>query len=193
MKKNSRTIEAIVIGASAGGIRALLEILSPLPASYPLPIIIVLHMPEKGTSKLTEVFQQYLKMSVRQAQDKEQIAAGHVYFAVPGYHLAIEQDRRFSLSSEEPLNYSRPSIDILLASAADVYGNTLAGFVLTGANSDGAEGLASIKQAGGLTVVQSPEEAEIATMPKAAIELCQPDIILSLQAIHKLIQSFGEG
>lgn len=193
MKKNNyRVIEAIAIGASAGGIQALLEILATLPAGFPLPIFVVLHMPEKGPSKLHEVFQQYLKIPVQQAQDKQQIAAGCLYFAGPGYHLAIEQDRRFSLSSEEPVHYSRPAIDILMSSAADVYGASLAGVVLTGANNDGAEGLASIKEAGGLTVVQDPDQAEISTMPKAAIQRCQPDMILSLQDIHKLILSFGD-
>lgn len=193
MKKNNlRVVEAIAIGASAGGIRALLDILAPLPVGFPLPIIVVLHMPEKGTSKLAEVFQQYLTIPVRQAQDKERIIAGCLYFAGPGYHLAIEHDRSFSLSSEEPVHYSRPAIDVLMTSAADVYGAGLAGFLLTGANTDGAEGLASIKEAGGLTVVQNPDEAEISTMPKAAIQLCQPDMILTLQAIHTLILSLGK-
>lgn len=191
-KHNPRAIEAIAIGASAGGIRALLEILTPLPVGFPLPIIVVLHMPEKGTSKLADVFQQYLKIPVRQAQDKERIVAGCLYFAGPGYHLAIERDHSFSLSSEDPVHYSRPAIDILMSSAADVYGAGLAGFLLTGANTDGAEGLASIKEAGGLTVVQDPDEAEISTMPKAAIQLCQPDMILSLQAMHALIHSLGQ-
>ena len=190
-KQHPRTIEAIVIGASAGGIKALLEILSPLPVGFPLPIIVVLHMPEKGTSKLVEVFQQFIKIPARQAQDKEKIAAGHLYFAAPGYHLAIERDHRFSLSSEEPLHYSRPAIDILMTSAADVYGAGLCGLILTGANNDGAQGLASIKEAGGITLVQEPQEAEHPTMPTAAIQLCHPDRVLSLQEIHRLIHSFG--
>lgn len=190
-KQDPRTIEAIVIGASAGGIKALLEILSPLPVGFPLPIIVVLHMPEKGTSKLVEVFQQFIKIPARQAQDKEKIAAGHLYFAAPGYHLAIEQDHRFSLSSEEPLHYSRPAIDILMTSAADVYGAGLCGLILTGANNDGAQGLANIKEAGGITLVQEPQEAEHPTMPTAAIQLCHPDRVLSLQEIHRLIHSFG--
>jgi len=189
---NAMIIKAIVIGASAGGIKALLEILSPLPAQFRLPIIVVLHLSDKGKSNLVEVFQHHLNMPVRQAQDKEKIESGYVYFAGPGYHLSIENDRSFSLSGEDPVHYSRPSIDILMTSAADAYGASLAGFLLTGANDDGAEGLANIKEAGGLTIVQNPNEAEISIMPKAAIHFRQPDMILSLHDIQALIVDFGK-
>ncbi|RYZ45486.1 MAG: chemotaxis protein CheB, partial [Sphingobacteriales bacterium] len=157
---NRGEYEAIVIGASAGGIRALLSILPLLPKNFRLPIIIVLHMPDIFESKLAEIFQQHLSMPVHQAQDKETIDAGHLYFAPPGYHLSIEMDRSFSLSCEEPLHYSRPAIDMLMNSAADAYGNKLVGVLLTGASHDGAQGLSAIKSAGGITIVQDPEDAE---------------------------------
>lgn len=192
MKKDKkRIIEAIVIGASAGGVKALLDVLPPLPLHYCLPIIVVLHIPEKGKSNLAEVFQYHAKLTVRQAQDKEHIEPGCIYFAGSGYHLSIEDDRSFSLSGEDPINFSRPSIDLLMKSAADVYGERLAGFLLTGANDDGAEGLAYIKDAGGLTIVQNPNEAEISIMPKAAIHLQQPDMILSLHEIQALLVELG--
>jgi len=184
---SERKIRAIVIGASAGGIKALLVILKKLPASFRLPIIVVLHVPEDRESKLAEVFQYHLEMKVQQAQDKEWIKPGTVYFAGSGYHLSIEQDFSFSLSCEEPECFARPSIDILMQSAADAYGTDLAGFLLSGANHDGAAGLASIKAAGGFTVVQDPAEAEAAIMPQTAINICRPDRIMTLHEIHLFI------
>lgn len=184
-------IEAIVIGASAGGVDALLRLLSGLPAVFRLPVFVVLHLRDDRESRLAELFQQYVGMHVRQAQDKEMIEAGVIYFAGPAYHLSIEQDRSFSLSGEEPVHYSRPAIDILMSSAADVYGSRLAGFLLTGANQDGANGMASIRQAGGLTIVQDPGEAQVAVMPQAAITRCPPDLILSLREMHALLMKLG--
>jgi len=186
-EQHGHKINAIVIGTSAGGIRALLQILSPLPSSYTLPIIIVLHLPHDRDSKLIDVFQYHSALPVREAQDKAHIKAGTIYFAGTGYHLSIERNFSFSLSCEEPVSFARPAIDVLMQSAADVYGPGLAGFLLTGANHDGAEGLACIKNAGGLTIVQDPNEAEIPLMPQAAINLQEPDMILSLHEIHALL------
>lgn len=184
-------IAAIVIGASAGGVDALLKILGGLPEHYRLPIFVVLHMRDDRESRLSEVFQQHVAVPVRQAKDKEGIEAGVLYFAGPGYHLSLENDYSFSLSGEDAVHYSRPAIDILMSSAADVYGSTLAGFLLTGANQDGAEGLAAIQQAGGLTIVQDPLEAQIDVMPKAAIARNQPDLILTLREMHTLLMKLG--
>lgn len=186
-KIKSRKIEAIVIGTSAGGIKALLGLLGKLPAHVQIPIIIVVHMPEARETRLAEVFQHHMAPTVVIAADKERIGPGRVYFAGPGYHLSIEQDRSFSISCEEPIHYSRPSIDILMSSAADAYGASLAGILLTGANQDGAEGMARIHEVGGLTVVQDPAEAEIAVMPKSALDLFTPDFVFPLPEIQKLI------
>lgn len=180
-------IRAVVIGTSAGGIEALLSLLGGLGSAYQLPIIVVQHMPETAGNRLVEVFQACLAMPVKEAEDKESIMLNTLYFAAPGYHLSIEQDLSFSLSREEPLRYSRPSIDILFESAADAYGARLAGILLTGANEDGARGLQGVAQAGGLTVVQSPAEAQVATMPEAAIRLFRPDHILPLRDICRLL------
>lgn len=180
-------IEAVVIGASAGGVQALLTVLSALPRSLRLCVIVVLHLPEDRESQLAEIFQYRLPIAVREAADKEAITPGTLYFAGPGYHLSVEMDRTFSLSSEEPVHYSRPAIDILMESAADVYGPALAGILLTGANKDGAEGMARIQQLGGLTVVQDPAEAEAPTMPEAAIRRLKPDFILKLAGIRDLL------
>ena len=183
----SPSVEAVVIGASAGGVHALLALLSGLPTNFFLPIIAVLHLPKGRSSRLAEMFQQRLAMSVREAADKQAIAPSTLYFAGSGYHLSIEVDRTFSLSCEDPVNYSRPSIDVLMESAADAYGARLAGVLLTGANVDGAAGLARIKQRGGMTVVQDPAEAQVATMPEAAIRKMKPNLILTLDGIRQLL------
>ena len=188
---NEHHTKAIVIGASAGGINALMQILAPLPADYALPIIIVVHLPNDRDSKLAEVFQHHLAMPVQQARDKEWIKPGVIYVAGSSYHLSVEKNFSFSLSVEEPESFARPSIDILMQSAADAYGKSLAGVVLTGANHDGAAGLASIKAAGGLCVVQDPKDAEVATMPQAAINLCKPDLVLGLKEIHQLLRNLS--
>lgn len=185
--RKRRHIQALVIGASAGGIDALLRLLPGLHPTFRFPVVVVLHLPEDRDSRLAEVFQQHLPMPVRQAQDKETLLAGHVYFAPPGYHLSIEQDHSFSLSQEEAVHFSRPSIDVLMSSAADAYGADLCGILLTGASQDGAAGLADIGAAGGLTIVQDPQDAEISTMPAAAIRVRQPEMVLPLREMNALL------
>jgi len=188
-----RAFEAVVIGASAGGIAALLEILPGLPATAPLPIVVVVHMMPGRASQLAEVFAQRMAMAVQEAQDKQPVAAGTLYFAPSGYHLSVESERCFSLSCEPPHHFSRPAIDFIMASAADVYGSALAGILLTGANHDGAAGLAAIGEAGGLTVVQDPAEAQVDVMPRAAIRLRAPDLILPLLEIRTLLALLETG
>lgn len=180
-------VEAVVIGASAGGVEALLRLLSTLPASFGLPVITVLHIPQRRDSQLAAIFRQRSALAVHEPIDKEKINPGTLYFAGPDYHLSVEQDKTFSLSCEAPVNYSRPSIDLLMTSAAEAYGSKLAGIVLTGANEDGAAGLASIRQRGGYTVVQDPAQSQATAMPLAAIRRLQPCLILGLDDIHGLL------
>ena len=180
-------IEAVVIGASAGGVDALMTLLPGLPPTFGLPIVVVLHLPEGRPSLLAHIFGLRLSLPVREASDKENIAPATVYFAPPGYHLSVEQDRSFSLSCEAPVHFSRPSIDLLMESAADAYGPALAGILLTGANFDGAAGLARIKERGGYTIVQNPAQAQVATMPAAALRQHTPDLILDLKDIRSLL------
>ncbi len=180
-------VKAVVIGASAGGVSALFKVLGDLPADFAIPVLCVLHLPDHRDSHLAEVMQRKLLRPVSEARDKEPIAAGMIYVAGPGYHLSVEQDGRLSLSQEEPVHFSRPAIDFLFESAADAYGPHLLGVVLTGANEDGASGLAYIKQSGGRTVVQDPREAQVSLMPEAALALHQPDHILSLSGIGQLL------
>ena len=179
--------EAIVMGASAGGVSALLSVLAPLPADFAIPVICVLHLPDDHDSQLAEVFTRKLRRPVREARDKERLEAGMIYVAGPGYHLSLEHDRSLSLSQEERVHFSRPSIDILFESAADACGPALVGVLLTGANEDGAAGLACIRERGGMTIVQDPAQAQGSIMPAAALALHRPDHILPLNGIGHLL------
>lgn len=182
-----RQFEAVVIGASAGGVAALLEILPGLPPDVPVPVVVVVHMLRGRSSQLADLFASRLAVPVHEAADKEDVAPGAVYFAPADYHLSVENDGTFSLSNEALHIFSRPAIDFAMQSAADAYGPALVGVLLTGASHDGAEGLAAIGAAGGLTVVQDPHEAQSPLMPEAAIRRRQPDLVLPLKDIHALL------
>ena len=184
-------VEAAVIGTSAGGVDALATLLADLPTPWRLPLVAVIHMPERRESRLTEVFAHRLSIPVREAEDKAPVSGGTLYFAPPSYHLSIERSREFSLSCEPPVMWSRPSIDLLMTSAADAYGPLVAGLLLTGANPDGARGLCDIHHAGGLTAVQDPTEAQVATMPRAALALHHPDRVLPLRALRTLLMDLN--
>lgn len=181
--------EAVVIGASAGALEALSIILPSLPANYRLPVMIVVHVPPDKKSILAELFRAKCNIKVHEAEDKEPIGAGAAYFAPPDYHLLVETDKSLSLSNEEPVFYSRPSIDVLFESAADAFGPSLIGIVLTGANQDGAKGLKAVVEAGGRAVVQSPEGAYATAMPEAAIAECPEAQVLSLEEIATYLQN----
>jgi two-component system chemotaxis response regulator CheB len=188
----ARRIDAVVIGASAGGFEAMLAVLKGLPSTYPMPLVAVLHLPDNHDSRLAELFDYRLELRVREARDKEAIEPGTLYFAPSGYHLLVETDRTFSFSCEDRVCYARPSIDVLFDTAADAWGKSLAGILLTGANYDGAAGLAGMRVAGALTIVQDPATAEVPTMPEAAIRAMTPDLILPLAEIHSLLRRLGE-
>jgi two-component system chemotaxis response regulator CheB len=184
--------DAIVIGSSAGGLKALLELLSFIPKSYPIPIIIVQHLLDGNDSMLAELLDEKSAIRVKEAEDKEPLLEGFAYLAPPGYHLLIEDDHTLSLSMDPRVNFSRPSIDVLFDSAAFVYEERCIGIVLTGASGDGSQGLCKIKENGGLTLVQDPSTAEFNTMPKTAIEAIAVDHILPLDEMgHFLISIVG--
>jgi two-component system, chemotaxis family, protein-glutamate methylesterase/glutaminase len=174
---------AVVIGASAGALQALSLILPALPADFPLPIMVVVHIPSDRRNMLAPLFQAKCRMAVREAEDKEPALAGTIYFAPPDYHLLVEADGTLSLSSDEEVLYSRPSIDVLFESAADAYGAALIGIILTGANPDGAQGLKAIAAAGGRTIVEDPSAAYAEAMPLAAVKACPGAYVLPLAAI----------
>lgn len=180
---------AIVIGTSAGGLDALSDLFANLTAELSIPIIIVQHLSPNYDSKLANILNEKTTMRVQQARDKENILSGHIYIAPPNYHLLIEKDYTFSLSADEKVNFSRPAIDILFETAADAFKESLIGILLTGANSDGAKGLLSIKNQGGYTIIQSPNEAYAKEMPASALKLFTPKNILCLSEISTLLST----
>jgi two-component system chemotaxis response regulator CheB len=185
-------VDAVVIGASAGGVEALLALLPPLPSSLGVPIFVVLHLPRDRPSLLADIFGRSCRLTVCEAQDKESVLPGTVYFAPPDYHLLVDEGPQLSLSSDELVHHSRPSIDVLFESAVDVYGPRLVGIVLTGANDDGAEGLAAIHEAGGITVIQQPESALAKQMVISALKRNPDSEVLDLGGIAALLGTLVE-
>jgi two-component system chemotaxis response regulator CheB len=186
MEAGLEEVEGIVIGASAGAVSALSHLLPSLPAQYPLPVIVVVHVPQAG-GNLAELFRAKCRVTVKEAEDKEPIVAGTVYFAPAGYHVLVEKSLSLSLSSEEPVRFSRPSIDVLFESAADAYGSALLAIVLTGANEDGAQGVRAVCEAGGAVIVQAPESAEARVMPDGALAACPNAQRMTLAAIAEFL------
>ena len=182
----------VVIGASAGAIQALSEILPVLPADFPLPIVIVVHVPADRQDILAPLFEKKCRMAVREAEDKEPALPGTTYFAPSDYHLLLENDGTLSLSADAPVMHSRPSIDVMFESAADAFGAALVGIVLTGANADGAAGLTAISKAGGTAIVEDPVHAYADAMPRAALKLCPDARVMTRTAIAEfLVQELG--
>ena len=181
--------KAIVIGTSHGGLEALKVILPMFGADFPLPVVVVLHIGEHSNDTFVSYLNSICPLEVKEAEGSEEVKAGSIYFAPPNYHLLIEPDFTFSLTTDEKHNFSRPSIDILFESAAWAYGQSLIGVVLTGANSDGAAGLKMIREFGGMALVQNPCSALSPAMPTAALRIAQPQIRMKLEEIGgKLIE-----
>lgn len=185
--------EMIVIGTSLGGLDALKVLLPGLPKRLPASVTVVQHRHKSSDRMLIEVLQQYSPMLIREAEDKEVVVPGRIYLAPADYHLLFEAGNSqghipsFALSTEAPVSYARPSIDVLFESAADVYAEKIIGVILTGASHDGANGLAKIKANGGLAIVQEPATAESRIMPEAAIASVGVDWILSLSDIAPFV------
>ena len=170
----------IVVGASWGGLAALSELLEQVPEDFDAPLALAQHRSaDARRGGLEELLQLHTDWRVCEARDKQPIERRHVYVAPPDYHLLVEPGS-FALSVDERVQFARPSIDVLFESAADAYRERVIGIVLTGANEDGAAGLARIKARGGVAIVQDPREAERATMPQAAIDATHADAILPL-------------
>jgi len=160
--------DLIVVGASWGGLDALTVLVRGLPDDFAVPIVVVQHRSQDAESLLAELLQQWTGRTVVETEDKQPIEQGHIYIAPANYHLLIEDDY-FSLTTEAPVRYSRPSIDVMFGSAAHAFGERLIGVVLTGANEDGSRGLQCVYDYGGYCLVQDPATAEVATMPAAAL------------------------
>lgn len=174
--------DLVVMGTSTGGLHALTRLLSGLPADFPLPIAIVQHRSRDSDERLATLLSGASLIPVVEAEDKEPLRGPAVYLGPPDYHLLIEADW-VALSTEEPVAYSRPSIDVLFESAAYSHGSGVIGVLLTGANQDGTRGLKRIKEHGGYVIIQNPDSAESAFMPKHAVKNLLPDKVLNLEQI----------
>jgi two-component system chemotaxis response regulator CheB len=177
----------IVAGASAGGLNALTILLKSLPDDYGIPILIVQHLSPLSDNFWIEKLKGDCRLKVKEAEEKEVIQKGCVYLAPSNYHLLVERDNTLSLSVEDKVNFSRPSIDVLFETASDAFKQNVIGILLTGASQDGAMGIKKIKENGGLTIVQDPKTAENGYMPESAIKVSTIDYILSLDEIVKLL------
>ncbi len=182
------SFQAAVVGCSAGGLEALHRLLDPLPADFPLPLVVVAHLSANSDSLLPQLLQGKCRLKVLEAEDKMPVVAGSVYVGPPGYHLLVEADHTLSLSVDEKVCHVRPAIDVLFRSAADVWGDGLVAILLTGANRDGTAGLRAVKQRGGLCLVQDPATAVAETMPRSAIAAGLADQVLPLDEISRSLQ-----
>lgn len=190
-----RNLHAVVIGASAGGVEAVGMLLPALPVECRAAVLLAMHMPRERPSLLGSLFSARCRLPVQQAEDKLPVEAGKVYIAPPDYHLLVDCSEgsppALALSVDEPVLYSRPSIDVLFESAAECWGERLMGVILTGANSDGARGLGAVARAGGVTVVQDPAEAVAEAMPAAAVRTGLAQHVLPLTGIRELFAGLG--
>lgn len=193
MRDGSPTMrpEIIVLGASAGGLRAIEQVLAGLPRGFPVPIVAVQHRSRESSDAYAEIVARGTSLPVREVEDGDALRAPGVYLAPPDYHVLIEPGRMV-LSVDDPVAYSRPSIDVLFESAADAYGAKVLAVLLTGANADGSRGMVRIKQAGGFAIVQDPHTAESPEMPAAAIANAAVDRVLPLEQIaRELVRRTG--
>jgi two-component system chemotaxis response regulator CheB len=172
----------VVIGGSLGSTEALKILLAGLPESFPLPVAIVQHRGPSDGADPASLLRRHTRLQIHEAEDKQPISPGAIYVAPAGYHLLVEPGS-FALSTEEPVNHARPSIDVLFETAAESYGAGTIGVALTGSSRDGARGLAAIKSRGGVVLVQDPAEAESPALPQAAIAACAVDRVLPVAKI----------
>jgi two-component system chemotaxis response regulator CheB len=178
----------IVIGGSSGSLQVILQILGKIPNDYPIAILLIIHRGNSSDSALLDLLISKSKLPVREVEEKDKISPYCVYLAPADYHVLIEKDETFTIDYSEKLNFSRPSIDVSFISAAQVYGKRLTGILLSGANEDGAEGLKEIKERGGHTIVQDPEDAVVDYMPQQARQKSRIDEVLNTEGIrHYLI------
>ncbi|RZK11868.1 MAG: chemotaxis protein CheB [Flavobacterium sp.] len=182
--------KVLIIGGSAGSLDVLLKILPHLEVPS-FAIVIVLHRKHTDDTTLEELIAVKTQIPVREVEDKIALESGNIYIAPSDYHLLFEKNDLLSLDISEKINYSRPSIDVAFESAADVYGKSLVGILLSGANSDGTDGLIAIKKNGGSIIVQKPETADMPFMPNNAIEHSFPDHVLDVSQLLQLISKIN--
>lgn len=188
MKKSSRReFKAVAIGVSTGGVSALKLILGALPADFPIPVMVVTHIAPDSNDGLALLLDSLCAIRVKEADEQEILTPGTVYLAPANYHMLVERGGTLSLTIDPPVNFARPSVDVLFDSAAEIYGSELIGIILTGAGNDGSKGLLSIKERGGLAIVQDPDDAEIGSMPRSALQLLEADYVVILKQVSTLL------
>ena len=184
----------VVIGASVGGLEAIGVLLEQLPSNFPLPIAIAQHRaPAPPDGDLAVIWQRSTALPINDVDDKAPIEPGHVYIAPADYHLLVESRSLFALSTDPPVLYARPSIDVLFESAAEVYGGGVIGVILTGASADGSYGLKTIRQRGGCALVQEPATAESDVMPRAALGATAVNHVMAVVDLGRIIAALGGG
>ncbi len=185
--------ELVLLGGSAGSLDALAELLPALPGDWTLPVVVVVHLPRTGPSALAEVLAAHTPLAVVAAEDKQPLAARTLHVARPGYHLLVDAGPALALAIDGPEHHSMPSLDVLFESAAASCGARVVAVVLSGANPDGARGLAAVRAAGGIAVVQAPEDAKVDLMPRAALRECPDATVLPARAIGAFLGSLAAG
>jgi two-component system, chemotaxis family, protein-glutamate methylesterase/glutaminase len=188
-----RKIRCIVMGTSAGGVEALAHLLPHLKKPSPLSVAIVIHLPHTGPNLIPSLLMDQCEFSIKEAVPWETLEKETIYLAPPNYHLSIESDLTLSLSNEEPVCYSRPSINVLFDSAAEALNERVVGFLLTGANEDGAMGMKKIQERGGLTVVENPLTAHFPAMPQSVLNIMTPDLVSDIFEMKKLLEVLSTG
>ena len=184
---HSRAFRAIVIGGSAGGVEGLTAIFAALPADFELPVLVVQHLHPSDDGAFARHLARVTRLTVVEPCDKERIERGRVYAAPASYHMLVDRNGSISLSVDEKVNWSRPSIDVLFESAAIALGEAVVAVLLSGASVDGAEGMHAVREAGGLTIAQDPEDAEYPLMPQSAIDVQAADKVLQAEEIGRLL------
>lgn len=184
--------KAIIIGGSAGSFLIVSKILSQLPAAFKFPVFLCLHRLKHVRSGFIETLSLRSKIEIVEPYDKEHIRPGKAYLAPANYHMYMEHGHTISLSADDPVNHSRPSIDLSFITAAKTYRNNLLGIILSGANRDGAYGLKKVKEYGGLTMIQSPDEAEVKTMPNSALKMTKVDYIYDSNMIVSFLNQLNQ-
>lgn len=189
MEENALDKRCVVIGGSAGSLQVIIYILSHLRSDFPLPVIIILHRKNDHESELIEVLSYRTDLIIKEAEDKESLQPGTVYLAPADYHLLVEKNESVSLDGSEKVHFSRPSIDVTFQTAADTYGPGLIAVLLSGANTDGTEGLHEVKRYGGRLIVQDPADAVTPFMPQNAIDHKLADKIFDTRGIAAYLNS----
>lgn len=181
----------LLIGGSAGSLQVILSVLSALGRGYPMPVVVILHRNNNFESSLEDLLSSRTQLPIKEIEEKEPIAPGRVYLCPADYHVLVEQDHSFSLDYSERVNFSRPSIDVTLRSAADVYGAGVIALILSGGNADGTEGMQYVKNQGGFTIIQDPATAEVPYMPQQVLHRVEVDLVVPTDELPGLIRGLG--